>query len=454
MTKTFDIVVLGSGESGTGAALLAHAKGLSVFVSDSGTLADGFRKDLSQAGIPFEEGTHTLEILLQAREVIKSPGIPPTAPVVVALVEAGIPVLDELELAFRDTRARFVGITGSNGKTTTTLLTYHLMQAAGLSVGLAGNIGKSLARQVIEDQFDWYVLEISSFQLDGMETFACDIAILTNITPDHLDRYQYKFEHYIDSKFRIAKNLSADQTLVVHAQDVVVMPELEKRNLGCRILPVALKADLAPVFVAEGALHFTHVQPAFSIPVSDLPISGDHNLLNALMAVAAVALAGGQPDVLQQAISSFRNAPHRCEPIGSIGGIHFVNDSKATNVDSVKHAFSAFQKPICWIAGGVDKGNDYTELEEAVHAKVDLLICLGKDNAKLKKHFGGTVPLILETQSVQEVVSLVLRHAKPGTTALLSPACASFDLFRNYEDRGNQFRAAVQAMFSQTPISS
>ena len=457
MTKNWDIVVMGSGESGTGAALLAKARGLSVFVSDSGTIGDGFRNDLAKADIAFEEGTHTPEILLQAREVVKSPGIPETAPMVVMVREAGIPVIDELEFAYRYTRARFVGITGSNGKTTTTLLTYHLMQAAGLSVGLAGNIGKSLARQVIEDVFDWYVLEISSFQLDGMFAFKCDIAILTNITPDHLDRYQYKFEQYIDSKFRIAANLGPEQTLIVHAGDGVVMPEIERRKLSCRILPVSLvSGGLEPVFLQEDALHFQHVQPSFSIPVSALPITGDHNLLNEMMAVSAVALAGGQPEILEHSISGFQNAPHRCEPVGSIDGIQFINDSKATNVDSVKHAFSAFQKPICWIAGGVDKGNDYSELDAAVQAKVEILICLGKDNAKLKSHFGEIIPLILETQSVSEVVEMVLRHATSGFTALLSPACASFDLFRNYEDRGNQFRAAVQ-MFSdhkpQKPVA-
>lgn len=448
----FDLVILGAGESGTGAALLAQAKGLRVFVSDMGTIGTAFKADLDKAGIPFEEGTHTEELVLSAREVVKSPGIPEKAPLVKKLREKGIPVIDELEFAARYTKARFIGITGSNGKTTTTLLTYHLLKSAGLSVGLAGNVGFSLARQVMVDAFDWYVVEISSFQLDGMYRFRCDIAILTNITPDHLDRYEYQFQNYIDSKFRILQNLGLSDSLIVSAKDQVVMAELARRSPECRLVSVGLQESAESKVFAKGSqLVFNHLMPAFSLDQSLLTIRGEHNLLNAMMAVSAASLAGVQADSLRKGLATFENAPHRCEPVGEIRGIRFVNDSKATNVDSVKHAFSAFEAPVCWIAGGVDKGNDYSELDEAVKAKVRVLICLGTDNEKLKSHFKGMVSTMLETTSVTELIELVLAHAEPGFTALLSPACASFDLFKNYEDRGNQFRAAVQTKQKAEP---
>jgi UDP-N-acetylmuramoylalanine--D-glutamate ligase len=441
---SLDLVILGAGESGTGAALLAKAKGLSVFVSDKGSILPVYKKDLEKAGIEFEENQHTESKVLSAKEMVKSPGIPEKAEMVAKALAAGIPVIDELEFASRYTKARFIGITGSNGKTTTTLLTYHLMQACGFSVGLAGNIGQSLARQVITDAFDWYVLEISSFQLDGMHSFRSDIAILTNITPDHLDRYNYKFENYIASKFRIAQNLGPEQSLIISASDPVVSAEVRNRHFACSLVPVALNANASNlVFVAKGSLVFNHTAPSFSVPVSSLPISGDHNLMNAMMAISAVSLAGGDADKIREGAKSFVNAPHRCEFVTEISGVRFINDSKATNVDSVKYAFSAFEKPIVWIAGGVDKGNDYTELDEAVRSKVKALICLGKENDKLKTHFGPMLKLIEETQSVDDLIDMALRISEMGDTVLLSPACASFDLFRNYEDRGNQFKAAV-----------
>jgi UDP-N-acetylmuramoylalanine--D-glutamate ligase len=441
---SLDLVILGAGESGTGAALLAKAKGLSVFVSDKGSILPVYKKDLEKAGIEFEENQHTESKVLSAKEMVKSPGIPEKAEMVAKALAAGIPVIDELEFASRYTNARFIGITGSNGKTTTTLLTYHLMQACGFSVGLGGNIGQSLARQVITDAFDWYVLEISSFQLDGMHSFRSDIAILTNITPDHLDRYDYKFENYIASKFRIAQNLGPEQSLIISACDPVVSAEVRNRHFACSLIPVALNANASNlVFVAKGSLVFNHTAPSFSVPVSSLPISGDHNLMNAMMAISAVSLAGGDADKIREGAKSFVNAPHRCEFVTEISGVRFINDSKATNVDSVKYAFSAFEKPIVWIAGGVDKGNDYTELDEAVRSKVKALICLGKENDKLKTHFGPMLKLIEETQSVDDLIDMALRISEMGDTVLLSPACASFDLFRNYEDRGNQFKAAV-----------
>jgi UDP-N-acetylmuramoylalanine--D-glutamate ligase len=441
---SLDLVILGAGESGTGAALLAKAKGLSVFVSDKGSILPVYKKDLEKAGIEFEENQHTESKVLSAKEMVKSPGIPEKAEMVAKALAAGIPVIDELEFASRYTKARFIGITGSNGKTTTTLLTYHLMQACRFSVGLAGNIGQSLARQVITDAFDWYVLEISSFQLDGMHSFRSDVAILTNITPDHLDRYNYNFENYIASKFRIAQNLGPEQSLIISASDPVVSAEVRNRHFACSLVPVALNAKASNlVFVAKGSLVFNHTAPSFSVPVSSLPISGDHNLMNAMMAISAVSLAGGDADKIREGAKSFVNAPHRCEFVTEISGVRFINDSKATNVDSVKYAFSAFEKPIVWIAGGVDKGNDYTELDEAVRSKVKALICLGKENDKLKTHFGPMLKLIEETQSVDDLIDMALRISEMGDTVLLSPACASFDLFRNYEDRGNQFKAAV-----------
>ncbi len=447
---TPEIVILGAGESGTGAALLAKAKGLSVFVSDHGSIAGSYKAELEAAGIPYEENGHTGNIILAAGEIIKSPGIPPTVQVVQTALKKGIPVIDELEFAFRYSKARFIAITGSNGKTTTTLLTHHLMKKCGFRTGLAGNVGKSLARQVASEDFDWYVLEVSSFQLDGMVDFRADIGILTNITPDHLDRYEYRFENYIESKFRIAQNMGAGQKLIYHVFDPVVSEKIRHLRQGPELIPVGLQLDgNQDIFMAKGSLVFNHTGTSFSIPAHSIPLKGEHNLVNAMMAVAAVSLAGGSPEKIKEGIRDFVNAPHRCEPVGTIEGVHFINDSKATNVDSVKYAFSAFQAPIVWIAGGIDKGNEYSELDAAVKEKVSALICLGKDNEKLKKHFKGLLSSILESSSVSETIEMAMRLSKPGTTVLLSPACASFDLFKNYEDRGNQFRLAVQEFKNQ-----
>jgi UDP-N-acetylmuramoylalanine--D-glutamate ligase len=322
------------------------------------------------------------------------------------------------------------------------------MQGCGFSVGLAGNVGKSLARQVITDQFDWYVVEISSFQLDGMHGFQSDIAILTNITPDHLDRYDYKFENYIQSKFRIIKNLTPAQFFITCGEDPVVLEELNKYAAMPNMIQAGLSKEKSTKLFFDGSnLNFKiGTLEELQIPASTLPISGTHNLMNSMMAVTAVLLAGGTPDKILAGLETFQNAPHRCEAITTIAGVQFVNDSKATNVDSVKYAFSAYQKPIVWIAGGVDKGNDYAELDEPVSEKVKAIICLGRENAKLKSHFGKMVPVILETTSVSELVELAMNQSEKGDTVLLSPACASFDLFRNYEDRGNQFKAAVLEM--------
>ena len=441
------IVILGAGESGTGAALLAKAKRFEVFVSDKGQIGEGYKSQLESAGIDFEEGQHSEDKILNAKEIVKSPGIPLTAPLVVKALEMQIPIIDELEFAGRFTKARFIGITGSNGKTTTTLLTYHLMQKCGFKVGLAGNIGHSLAMQVVEDKFDWYVLEISSFQLDGMFKFRNDIAILTNITPDHLDRYDYKLENYVASKFRVAQNLRSEDTLIVSAEDQLVSNELKRRNPGGNLVSIGLKAGFdTQVFKANDSFIFNHTKISFSISSRQLPLSGEHNFMNAMMAVAAVSLAGGNAELIREGLKGFVNAPHRCELVANIGGVRFVNDSKATNVDSVKYGFSAFEKPIVWIAGGVDKGNDYSELDAAVKEKVTGLICLGTNNEKLRKHFSTMVSAVDETQSIAEAIQKAYAVSIPGTTILLSPACASFDLFKNYEDRGNQFKVAVKAL--------
>lgn len=441
----FDLVILGAGESGTGAALLAKARGLRVFVSDKGSIAEANRKEMESAGIPFEENGHSEEVILRAAEVVKSPGIPENLLLIQQIRAKGIPVIDELEFAFRYSSAKFIGITGSNGKTTTTLLCHHLMQQCGFRVALAGNVGKSLARQVINESADWYVVEISSFQLDGLKDFRNHIAILTNITPDHLDRYEYKFENYIRSKFRIIQNQNQADYFITSGEDPVTSQELISAKVPGKLLKAGLNQLSTPeLYASNSALHFRLAgQTPWQLPLAELPLSGTHNQMNSLMAIAAVLLAGGMPEAIREGVKSFRNAPHRCETIAAIKGIRFVNDSKATNVDSVKYAFSAFEKPIVWIAGGVDKGNDYSELDQAVKEKVKALICLGRDNEKLQKHFSPMLPIIRETTSVEELISMALELAEAGDTVLLSPACASFDLFRNYEDRGEQFRAAV-----------
>ena len=454
-----DLVVLGAGESGTGAALLAKAKGLSVFVSDKGAIGQLNKTELEKAGIDFEENLHSEGKILTAKEIVKSPGIPPKSDIIQAAIKKGIPVIDELEYASRYTKARFIAVTGSNGKTTTTLLTHHLMQKCGFNVGLAGNVGNSLAKQVIEDKFDWYVLEISSFQLDGLYKFRADVGILTNITPDHLDRYDYKFENYIDSKFRLSQNMGPAQTLIYNEFDTVVSDGIRHRNFNCKLLSVGMKAGGANVaFLVKGSLVFNLNAMSFTLPQHNIPLQGEHNMLNSMMAIAAVSNVGGSLELIREGIKDFENAPHRCEKVAKIFNVQFVNDSKATNVDSVKHAFSAFAEPIVWIAGGVDKGNDYRELDEAVKSKVTDLICLGVDNEKLKTHFKGKVKTITETTSVAELVKMAFSLAKPGTTILLSPACASFDLFKNYEDRGNQFKAAVKELeiklLNKTPFAT
>ncbi len=442
------LVILGAGESGTGAALLAKAKGYDVFVSDQAVIKEKYKKELQQNGIDFEESTHTEAKILQASLIIKSPGIPDKAEIIKKAKSAHIAIIDEIEFAARYIADRkIIAITGTNGKTTTTLLTYHLMKSAGLDVALAGNVGFSMARQVAENLNDWYVLEMSSFQLDGTETFKPDVAILLNITPDHLDRYEYTLQNYINSKFQIIENMEPQHQFIYYADDLVITNDLKSRTVVPSKVEVSLRnTSSAPVKFDGAVMTFNIEGKRFSIAQSETTLKGPHNLINTMSAVTAVFFAGVSEQQIREGLKTFKNAPHRLEAVGVIKGVEFVNDSKATNVDSVIYALGSYDKPLIWIAGGVDKGNDYNLIMADVKKKVKTLICLGKDNDKLKKAFGAVVPQIEETQSVKDLVRIALKSAKEGDVVLLSPACASFDLFKNYEDRGNQFREAVSEL--------
>lgn len=442
-----EVVVLGGGESGVGAALLAQAKGFDVFLSDKGVLKESYRATLQNAGIPFEEGKHTEERILAASEVIKSPGIPSTVPLVQKLHAQGTSVISEIEFAARYTKAKIIGITGSNGKTTTTLLTYHLLKTAGLNVGLAGNVGDSFAEQVITDTFDYFVLELSSFQLDDMYTTHLDIMVLLNITPDHLDRYSYNFQNYVDSKFRILQNAQPSDDFIYFAESQPILDELAKRNPTVNQLPISLQTVVNEGgYLTNGELITKNKDRSFAITQAETSLRGPHNAINILAAILAAQSVGVTNDDIVAGLKTFQNAAHRLEPAGTINDVQFINDSKATNVDSVFYALSSMDSPTIWIAGGQDKGNDYSQLDEVVRQKVKALICLGVDNHKLVDYFGNTIFTIYETQQITDAVAKGLELGQPGDVVLLSPACASFDLFKNYEDRGNQFKAAVQKL--------
>ncbi|QIX62782.1 UDP-N-acetylmuramoyl-L-alanine--D-glutamate ligase [Hymenobacter sp. BT18] len=448
------IVILGSGESGVGAALLAQAKGYDVFVSDGGPLKPAYREKLDKAGIRYEEGQHTLAEILQATEVVKSPGIPEKAPVVQALREKQIPIISEIELAGRYTRARCICITGTNGKTTTTLLTYHLLKEAGLSVGLAGNVGFSLAEQVIEDPFDYYVVELSSFQLDDTHDFQPWVSVLLNITPDHLDRYDYSLELYAQSKLRIMRNQDSAGYFIYNADDENIQRYFQAALRPVQQLPFSLHRrpdyHLAGYYTEETTV-CVDLQPGYyskteEISTAASPLIGQHNRQNMLAALLCARVAGVEAAQIEAALATFHNADHRLQPVGQINGVRFINDSKATNVEAAWYALDGIRQPIVWIAGGTDKGNDYTTLIPLAQSRVKALICLGVDNAKLGEAFGAVVPHLEETQSVSYAVRRGLELAQPGDVVLLSPCCASFDLFKNYEDRGRQFTTAVQAL--------
>lgn len=429
---------MGAGESGTGAALLAKVKGFDVFVSDQSAIKEKYKAELIANSIQFEESQHTIEKITNANLVIKSPGIPDKAEVIKKCKALGIEIIDEIEFAFRFLQGKIIAITGTNGKTTTTLLTYHLLKSAGYRVALAGNVGESLAKKVAFEKHDWYVVEISSYQLDGTYTFRPDIGILLNITPDHLDRYEYKMENYINSKFKLIQSMKSSDYFIYYAEDPIISAVIQKKKLIPTCKKVFLEKD-----VAGTSMFFDEGNNSFSIDLMHTSLRGRHNMINTMAAVGAARHAGVGVNTIRTALSNFKNAPHRLESIATIKGVEFVNDSKATNVDSVVYALGSYQQPLIWIAGGVDKGNDYGLIKDQVKAKVKTLICLGKENDKLRKAFNDVVPVIQETQSIKELVQLAMKAAKEGDVVLLSPACASFDLFKNYEDRGNQFREAV-----------
>jgi len=452
-----NIVILGAAESGVGAALLAQAKGHAVFVSDRGTIQADYKQQLTQAGIEFEEAQHTLERILQADEVVKSPGIPEKAPVIQALREKSIPVISEIEFAGRYTKAKCICITGTNGKTTTTLLTYHLLKEAGLNVGLAGNVGYSLAEQVIEDKFDYYVVELSSFQLDDTHDFQPWIAILLNITPDHLDRYGYSLESYAQAKLRITRNLDSNGAFIYNADDEVTNKYFQSAFLQANQLPFSLHhrrdIHLAGYYVSEDLL-CTNLAPGLDergveLNTANSPLIGQHNRQNTLAAVLAARVAGLETKQIETALATFQNADHRLQLVGEINGARYINDSKATNVEAAWYALDGIHQPIVWIAGGTDKGNDYSSLLSLAERRVKALICLGVDNAKLRASFDSLVPHVEETQSMADAVARATALAVPGDVVLLSPCCASFDLFKNYEDRGRQFIQNVRERMGQ-----
>ncbi|MCF8245928.1 MAG: UDP-N-acetylmuramoyl-L-alanine--D-glutamate ligase [Saprospiraceae bacterium] len=430
------IAILGGGESGTGAALLAKHLGHEVFLSDGGSLKENYKAELRDKGIPNEEGKHTWTSIFEADEIIKSPGIPDGLPPLAELRRLGKPVVSEIEFASRHTSATIIGITGSNGKTTTTRLTHHLLKTAGYNVAIGGNIGTSFARNIIENKYEYYVLELSSFQLDGIVTFRPHVAILLNITPDHLDRYEYKMENYVRSKFRIAMNQQADDLLITNSGDPEIQEYLKSNRLAPRMIEVPNHFDSTKKLVVAGSEY----------DMTGCILKGPHNFFNASCAIHAAKSIGASDEAIQTGLDTFVNDPHRLEFVAEIKGIEFINDSKATNVDSVFYALQAMEKPVIWIAGGTDKGNDYSPIEDLIRQKVKALICLGVNNSKLVDVFSPILKNIEEARSAKEAVERATIYAESGDVVLLSPACASFDLFKNYEDRGNQFKAAVLQM--------
>ena len=443
--KNNRIIILGAGESGAGAAVLAVKQGFEVFVSDAGAIKPEYRQLMDNYNILFEEGVHTLEMILSADEIIKSPGIPDTAAVMQAVHEAQIPVISEIEFAARYTDAKKICITGSNGKTTTTSLIYYMMQQAGMNVGLAGNVGKSFALQVAEENYDYYVIELSSFQLEGMYGFKADIAILLNITPDHLDRYDYNFQKYADAKMRILQNLTKEEYFIFCSDDEITIRELENIVLLAQSLPFSVEEKHSPgAYLEEGRLNIDFRDSGFSMPVADLSLKGRHNIYNSMAAGIAGRVLEIRKEFIRMALTTFPGVEHRLERVLKIRDVEYINDSKATNVNSAWYALECMKTPVVWIAGGTDKGNDYSILLDLVKEKVQALICLGKDNSKLVNSFNGIVPRYVEVSSMDEAVKAAYKLSKPGYTVLLSPACASFDLFNNYEDRGQQFKKCVR----------
>jgi len=441
------LVVLGAGESGVGTAILGKQKGYEVFVSDKGTIEEKYKQVLLNNNISFEEEKHSEEKILSANVVMKSPGIPDSIPLIEELRKLGVPVISEIEFASKYTNSIVIGITGSNGKTTTTMLTNHILKKANLNVGMGGNIGESFAQQVAENDFDIQVLELSSFQLDGIESFAPHIAIITNITPDHLDRYEYKFENYINSKFKITENQTEDDFLIFDADDKVISNWLKNNKVKAKLLPFSIEKELEQgAYIKDNNILINYKTEKILMKTKTLALKGKHNLKNAMASAMAASLLQVRKDTIRESLEDFEGAAHRLEPVLKINGVQYINDSKATNVNATYYALDSMQSPTVWIVGGVDKGNDYLDLMPLVREKVKAIVCLGLDNQKIVQTFHNVVDLIVETCGAEEATKVAYKIAEKGDTVLLSPACASFDLFDSYEDRGDKFKQAVRQL--------
>jgi len=441
------LVILGGGESGVGTAILGKKKGYDVFVSDFGKIKENYKEVLSINGIKWEEETHTENKILNADVVMKSPGIPEKSPIVKKLIENKIPVISEIEFAAPFTKAKTIGITGSNGKTTTTMLTYHLLKSGGVNVGLAGNIGKSFAWQVAEDKYDYYVLELSSFQLDGIINYKPNIAIITNISPDHLDRYEYKYENYIATKFKITMNQTEGDFLINDADDEAISEWFKNNKTKAQLIPFSLtKTFEKGAFIKGNTMEININEEEFVMETQYIALEGKHNMKNAMAATSVAKLMQIRKQTIRESLSNFQGVEHRLEKVLKIQNVQYINDSKATNVNATFFALDSMNTPTVWIVGGVDKGNDYSELMTLVHEKVKAIICLGVDNKKIIDAFGNIVDMMIEVTSMQDAVTMAQRLAEKGDSVLLSPACASFDLFENYEDRGRQFKNAVRSL--------
>ncbi len=439
------IAILGGGESGTGSAVLAHKQGFEVFVSDNGIIKEEYKSILGLHEIKYEEGSHNEKVILSADEVIKSPGIPEKAPIILLLREKGIPVISEIEFAGRYVSGKKICITGSNGKTTVTNMIYHMLMKAGMKAAMTGNVGSSFAMAVAESSYDYYIIELSSFQLDDMHDFKADIAILMNITPDHLDRYGYKLQNYIDAKFRITQNQTETDFLIYWEGDPIIRAELLKKKYGMTLLPFSDEiTEGMAAYVNNNEIVLDYPNKTKLMTIHELALKGRHNTYNSMAAAIAGKVLNIRKEIIRESLADFQGVEHRLEPVITVCGINFINDSKATNVNSTWYALECMENEIIWIVGGIDKGNDYSELFSVVKKKVKAIVCLGKDNRKIIEAFTDKVPTIVETASMEEAVRSSYYLAKKGDTVLLSPACASFDLFKNYEDRGRQFKSAVR----------
>ncbi|RKS95339.1 UDP-N-acetylmuramoylalanine--D-glutamate ligase [Flavobacterium limicola] len=441
------LVILGGGESGIGTAILGKKKGYEVFVSDFGKIKGNYKEVLIINGIAWEEERHTEDLIFNADVVMKSPGIPDKSPIVKKLLEKGIPVISEIEFAAPFTDATIIGITGSNGKTTTTMLTHHLLKSAGLNVGLGGNIGKSFAWQIADNKYDSYVLELSSFQLDGIMNFKPHIAIITNISPDHLDRYDYKYENYIDAKFRITMNQTEDDFLIYDADDEAINDWFKTHSTKAKLIPFSLiKTFSEGAYIKNNKMEVKINQEEFTMDTEHIALEGKHNMKNAMAATSVAKLMQIRKATIRESLSNFQGVEHRLEKVLKIHNVQYINDSKATNVNATFFALDSMNTPTVWIVGGVDKGNDYNELMSLVREKVKAIICLGVDNKKIIDAFGNVVDMMIEVTNMNDAVKMAQRLSEKGDTVLLSPACASFDLFENYEDRGIQFKQAVKSL--------